>query len=97
MTRDRASKLDLDPARSARARALAARAGRPVVELARSHTTVSVERAMLRLAGIDGRRPGRHSVGQPARRRGRAPTSGLGARGGAAGVGRAGRGEGTTT
>ena len=31
-----------------------ARAGRPVVELARSHTTVSVERATLRLAGLSG-------------------------------------------
>src|SRR4051812_36226572 len=36
------------------ARRLAARAGRPVVELARSHTTVSVERAVLRLAGVRG-------------------------------------------
>jgi beta-lysine 5,6-aminomutase alpha subunit len=36
------------------ARALAAAAGRPIVELARSHTTVSVERAVLRLAGLDG-------------------------------------------
>src|SRR4051812_28250862 len=36
------------------ARRLAARAGRPVVELARSHTTVSVERAVLRLAGMRG-------------------------------------------
>ena len=35
-------------------RRLAARAGRPVVELARSHTTVSVERAVLRLAGVTG-------------------------------------------
>ncbi len=37
-----------------RARALARRAGRPVVDLARSHTTVSVERATLRLAGLSG-------------------------------------------
>lgn len=47
-------KLSLDPHTVARARALAARVGRPVVELARSHTTVSVERATLRLAGLDG-------------------------------------------
>ncbi|WP_306215541.1 lysine 5,6-aminomutase subunit alpha [Actinoplanes sp. RD1] len=47
-------KLGLDPAVVARARELAARAGQPVVELARSHTTVSVERAVLRLAGVAG-------------------------------------------
>jgi beta-lysine 5,6-aminomutase alpha subunit len=47
-------KLDLDPKLVARARALAARAGEPVVQLARSHTTASVERAVLRLAGITG-------------------------------------------
>jgi beta-lysine 5,6-aminomutase alpha subunit len=50
-------KLDLDPALVARARALAARAGQPVVDLARSHTTVSVERAVLRLAGVTGADP----------------------------------------
>src|SRR2546423_2974278 len=50
-------KLDLDPAVVRRARRLAARAGRPVVELARTHTTVSVERAVLRLAGITGADP----------------------------------------
>jgi beta-lysine 5,6-aminomutase alpha subunit len=49
-----AGKLDLDPRIVARARALAARAGQPVVDLARSHTTVSVERAVLRLAGVHG-------------------------------------------
>jgi beta-lysine 5,6-aminomutase alpha subunit len=38
----------------AEARKLAAEAGRPIVELARTHTTVSVERAVLRLAGLDG-------------------------------------------
>ena len=43
--------LDLDAALVHRARELAHRAGQPVVELARSHTTVSVERATLRLAG----------------------------------------------
>src|SRR5215468_831898 len=50
-------KLDLDPVRVRRARLLARRAGRPVVELARSHTTVSVERAVLRLAGLAGADP----------------------------------------
>ncbi|GAB7044989.1 lysine 5,6-aminomutase subunit alpha [Catenuloplanes indicus] len=49
-----AGKLDLDPELVARARTLAARAGRPVVDLARTHTTVSVERAMLRLFGLTG-------------------------------------------
>jgi beta-lysine 5,6-aminomutase alpha subunit len=47
-------KLDLDPAVVAKARALAARAAEPVIELARTHTTVSVERAVLRLAGVTG-------------------------------------------
>jgi len=50
-------KLDLDPALVARARALARRAGEPVVDLARSHTTVAVERAVLRLSGITGADP----------------------------------------
>ncbi|WP_127500825.1 lysine 5,6-aminomutase subunit alpha [Actinoplanes solisilvae] len=48
------SKLDLDPLVVRAARRLAAKAGRPVVDLARSHTTVSVERAVLRLAGVHG-------------------------------------------
>ena len=48
------SKLNLDPVVVAKARELARRAGAPVVELARTHTTVSVERAVLRLAGLDG-------------------------------------------
>ncbi|GAA4950482.1 lysine 5,6-aminomutase subunit alpha [Actinoplanes utahensis] len=52
-----AGKLDLDAAVVARARELAARAGQPVVDLARSHTTVSVERAVLRLAGVRGADP----------------------------------------
>jgi beta-lysine 5,6-aminomutase alpha subunit len=47
-------KLDLDPAVVARARELARRAGQPVTDLARTHTTVSVERAVLRLGGLDG-------------------------------------------
>jgi len=48
------SKLNLDPALVRRARDLAALAGQPVVEMARTHTTVSVERAVLRLAGLEG-------------------------------------------
>jgi beta-lysine 5,6-aminomutase alpha subunit len=47
-------KVGLDPEVVRRARELAARAGQPVVDLARSHTTVSVERAVLRLAGVRG-------------------------------------------
>jgi beta-lysine 5,6-aminomutase alpha subunit len=47
-------KLDLDPAQVRLARELASRAGAPVVDLARGHTTVSVERAVLRLAGVTG-------------------------------------------
>ncbi|HTT53057.1 MAG TPA: lysine 5,6-aminomutase subunit alpha [Streptosporangiaceae bacterium] len=48
------SKLRLDPAMVAEARELARTAGQPIVELARTHSTVSVERAVLRLAGLDG-------------------------------------------
>jgi len=47
-------KLDLDPEVVRTARRLAARAAEPVIEMARSHTTVSVERALLRLAGLTG-------------------------------------------
>jgi beta-lysine 5,6-aminomutase alpha subunit len=50
-------KLRLDPKTVARARRLARDAGQPVVDLARSHTTVSVERATLRLAGVSGADP----------------------------------------
>ncbi|MDQ1640772.1 MAG: beta-lysine 5,6-aminomutase alpha subunit [Actinomycetota bacterium] len=58
MTRARpAAKLTLDPAVVRRARGLARRAGRPIVDLARSNTTVSVERAVLRLAGVTGADP----------------------------------------
>ena len=46
--------LDLDPAVVERARSLARLAGEPVVTLATRHTTVSVERATLRLAGLSG-------------------------------------------
>ncbi len=47
-------KLTLDPVLVRRARSLARSAGRPIVTLARSHSTVSVERAVLRLAGLAG-------------------------------------------
>ena len=50
--------LALDPAMVRQARELAAVAGQPIVEMARSHTTVSVERAVLRLGGLDGADPG---------------------------------------
>src|SRR5580693_8616014 len=48
------TRLHLDPAVVREARALAARAGQPIVEMAKTHTTVSVERAVLRLAGLQG-------------------------------------------
>ncbi|MQY08723.1 lysine 5,6-aminomutase subunit alpha [Actinomadura macrotermitis] len=47
-------KLDLDPEAVRTARRLAARAAEPIIAMARSHTTVSVERALLRLAGLSG-------------------------------------------
>jgi beta-lysine 5,6-aminomutase alpha subunit len=50
-------KLNLPPDLVATARVLAARAGQPVVDLARGHTTAAVERALLRLAGITGADP----------------------------------------
>ncbi len=50
-------KLDLDPATVRRARSLARTAGAPIVRLARTHSTVSVERAVLRLAGVTGADP----------------------------------------
>lgn len=50
----KSSKLNLDPRVVKKARDLARKAGKPVVDMARSHTTVSVERAVLRLAGITG-------------------------------------------
>ena len=46
-------KLDLDPVTVRKARTLARQAGRPIVTMAK-HTTVSVERATLRLAGLQG-------------------------------------------
>ena len=56
-------KLDLDPATVRKARSLARKVGRPIVQLAQAHTTVSVERATLRLAGSRRRRPRRHARG----------------------------------
>jgi len=50
-------KLELDPVTVRKARALAERAGRPIVDLAQRHTTVAVERATLRLAGLEGADP----------------------------------------
>jgi beta-lysine 5,6-aminomutase alpha subunit len=50
-------KLGLDPRVVAEARRLAAAAAEPVIEMARTHTTVSVERATLRLAGLSGADP----------------------------------------
>jgi beta-lysine 5,6-aminomutase alpha subunit len=47
-------KLDLDPATVRHARSLARKAGRPIVTMTKKHTTVSVERATLRLAGLGG-------------------------------------------
>jgi beta-lysine 5,6-aminomutase alpha subunit len=47
-------KLNLDAAVVRRARRLAAKAAAPVEKMARTHTTVSVERAVLRLAGLAG-------------------------------------------
>ncbi|KGN42864.1 lysine 5,6-aminomutase subunit alpha [Knoellia aerolata] len=46
--------LELDRADVRRARSLARTVGRPVVRIANQHTTVSVERATLRLAGLAG-------------------------------------------
>ena len=56
-------KLNLDPRVVADARRLAALAAEPVIEMARSHTTVSVERATLRLAGLSGADPASFSAG----------------------------------
>src|SRR4051812_49572746 len=50
-------KLGLDPVTVRKARTLARQAGRPIVNLAKKHTTVSVERATLRLAGLQGADP----------------------------------------
>jgi beta-lysine 5,6-aminomutase alpha subunit len=50
-------RLELDPVTVRRARTLARKVGRPIVRLARQHTTVSVERATLRMAGLAGADP----------------------------------------
>src|SRR5258708_6872755 len=47
-------KLTIDPQVVSEARRLARQAGEPIVAMARAHTTVSVERAVLRLAGLSG-------------------------------------------
>ena len=52
------SKLNLDQGAVLLARELARRAGEPVTQLAMTHTTVSIERAVLRLGGLDGADPG---------------------------------------
>ena len=52
MTPAAPARLELDPAVVRRARSLARTAAAPVVKLAQRHTTVSVERATLRLAGL---------------------------------------------
>ncbi len=54
MTPAAPARLELDPAVVRRARSLARTAAAPVVKLAQRHTTVSVERATLRLAGLSG-------------------------------------------
>jgi beta-lysine 5,6-aminomutase alpha subunit len=50
-------KLELDAATVRQARSLARKVGRPIVNVAQKHTTVSVERATLRLAGLTGADP----------------------------------------
>ena len=47
-------KLTIDDSVVREARELARQAGQPIVDMARAHTTVSVERAVLRLAGLSG-------------------------------------------
>ncbi|WP_025274520.1 lysine 5,6-aminomutase subunit alpha [Haloglycomyces albus] len=48
------TELPLNPELVERARQLAASAATPIVDMAHTHTTVSVERATLRLAGLEG-------------------------------------------
>ncbi len=54
MSTTKPATLELDPAVVRRARSLARQAAAPVVKIAKRHTTVSVERATLRLAGLAG-------------------------------------------
>ena len=56
-TEPRSGQLGLDKADVRRARTLARQVGRPIVKLAQQHTTVSVERATLRMAGLAGADP----------------------------------------
>ena len=51
------SQLGIDKADVRKARTLARQVGKPIVDLATRHTTVSVERATLRLAGLGGADP----------------------------------------
>ena len=51
------SRLGIEATDVRRARTLASEVGQPIVDLARQHTTVSVERATLRLAGLAGADP----------------------------------------
>jgi beta-lysine 5,6-aminomutase alpha subunit len=59
------SKLGLDQRVVRKARRLAEKAAAPVIEMARTHTTVSVERATLRLAGLSGADPAYEGGSQP--------------------------------
>ena len=59
-------KLKSRPRGRGRGRRLAALAAEPVIELARTHTTVSVERATWRLAGLSGADPASFSAGEGA-------------------------------
>ncbi|HWF80630.1 MAG TPA: lysine 5,6-aminomutase subunit alpha [Streptosporangiaceae bacterium] len=56
-SQSRTPKLTIDPQQVALARRLARQVGQPIVEMAKAHTTVSVERAVLRLAGLAGADP----------------------------------------
>ncbi|MGH2697980.1 MAG: lysine 5,6-aminomutase subunit alpha TIM-barrel domain-containing protein, partial [Actinomycetota bacterium] len=47
-------RLRIDQASVAECRSLATEISKPIEELARTHTTVSIERACLRLMGVDG-------------------------------------------
>src|SRR3990170_8830921 len=47
-------RLDIDKTSVAECRSLATEISKPIDELARTHTTVSIERACLRFAGVDG-------------------------------------------
>jgi beta-lysine 5,6-aminomutase alpha subunit len=58
-------KLGLDPRLVRAARRLAAQAAKPLIALARSHTTTSVERATLRLAGLSGADPAYEGGSRP--------------------------------